>query len=88
MHKEVLMQVYIGIDWSEQKHDVVFMNKAGATLAQFEIPHIPKLQLHPVVITTHPHGSIPPNHWGFPRSSTRFPDVLPLLGFLQGLEVF
>ena len=33
------MQVYIGIDWSEQKHDVVFMNKAGATLAQFEIPH-------------------------------------------------
>jgi len=39
MHKEVLMQVYIGIDWSEQKHDVVFMNTAGATLAQFEIPH-------------------------------------------------
>ena len=33
------MQVYIGIDWSEQKHDVVFMNTAGATLAQFEIPH-------------------------------------------------
>jgi transposase len=39
MHKEVLMQVYIGIDWSEQKHDVVFMNAAGATIAQFEIPH-------------------------------------------------
>ena len=38
-HKEVLMQVYIGIDWSEQKHDVVFLNAAGATLAQFEIPH-------------------------------------------------
>ena len=23
------MQVYIGIDWSEDKHDVVFMNQAG-----------------------------------------------------------
>lgn len=33
------MQVYIGIDWSEQKHDVIFMNTAGAALAQFEIPH-------------------------------------------------
>ena len=36
------MQVYIGIDWSEQKHDVIFMNAAGAALAQFEIPHNPK----------------------------------------------
>ena len=33
------MQVYIGIDWSEQKHDVVFMNTEGAEIAQFEIPH-------------------------------------------------
>ncbi len=36
------MQVYIGIDWSEQKHDVIFMNEAGAALAQFEILHSPE----------------------------------------------
>ena len=30
MCKEVLMQVYIGIDWSEKKHDAVFINEAGA----------------------------------------------------------
>lgn len=36
------MQVYIGIDWSEQKHDVIFMNAAGAALAQFEIDHSPE----------------------------------------------
>jgi transposase len=36
------MQVYIGIDWSEQKHDVIMMNAAGAALAQFEIPHSPE----------------------------------------------
>jgi len=33
------MQVYIGIDWSESKHDVVAMNAAGAVLAQLTIPH-------------------------------------------------
>ena len=33
------MQVYIGIDWSEAKHDVIMMNAAGAALARFEIPH-------------------------------------------------
>lgn len=33
------MQVYIGIDWSETKHDVVFMNEAGAELAGLTIPH-------------------------------------------------
>lgn len=33
------MQVYIGIDWSEAKHDVVFMNEAGAELAYLSIPH-------------------------------------------------
>jgi len=32
------MQVYIGIDWSEEKHDVVFMNEAGADLAVLCIP--------------------------------------------------
>jgi transposase len=33
------MQVYIGIDWSESKHDVMFMNEAAASVAQFTIPH-------------------------------------------------
>lgn len=33
------MQVYIGIDWSEAKHDVLFMNSSGAALAQLSIPH-------------------------------------------------
>jgi transposase len=33
------MQVYIGIDWSEKKHDVVLMNEAGADLAVLTIPH-------------------------------------------------
>lgn len=33
------MTVYIGIDWSEAKHDIVFMNEAGAAIAQIQIPH-------------------------------------------------
>lgn len=33
------MTVYIGIDWSEQKHDVVFLNEAGAQIAALCIPH-------------------------------------------------
>jgi len=36
------MQVYIGIDWSENKHDVVFMNEAGADLACLVIAHTPE----------------------------------------------
>lgn len=35
------MEVYIGIDWSESKHDVMFMNEAAAVLALFTIPHSP-----------------------------------------------
>lgn len=35
------MEVYTGIDWSESKHDVAFMNEAGAILAQITIPHTP-----------------------------------------------
>ena len=35
------MQVYIGIDWSENEHDVTFMNEAAAVLVQFSIPHTP-----------------------------------------------
>ncbi len=33
------MSVYIGIDWSEEKHDVVFLNEAGAQIAYLCIPH-------------------------------------------------
>jgi transposase len=37
--KEVRMEVYTGIDWSENKHDVVFMNKAGVAIAKLTIQH-------------------------------------------------
>ena len=33
------MPVYIGIDWSENKHDIVMMNKRRAVLSQFVIEH-------------------------------------------------
>lgn len=33
------MQVYTGIDWSESKHDIVFMNEVGAAIAQLTVPH-------------------------------------------------
>lgn len=33
------MQVYIGIDWSEQKHDVVFQNEAGGEILRRTIAH-------------------------------------------------
>jgi hypothetical protein len=36
------MQVYIGIDWSENKRDVVFVNEAGADLACLVVAHTPK----------------------------------------------
>jgi transposase len=35
------MQVYIGIDWSEKKHDEVFMNEKGVMIAQLVIEHSP-----------------------------------------------
>lgn len=36
------MSIYIGIDWSEQKHDVVFLNEVGSIIAQLTIPHRPE----------------------------------------------
>lgn len=33
------MTVYIGIDWSQAKHDVCMLNEAGAAVAQFVMPH-------------------------------------------------
>src|SRR5512146_2119673 len=36
---EVAMKVYIGIDWSENKHDVCFLNELGEVLLVKQIPH-------------------------------------------------
>jgi transposase len=33
------MTLYIGIDWSEKKHDVVMMNEAGGVVVRLTIPH-------------------------------------------------
>jgi transposase len=33
------MSVYMGIDWSAKKHDIVILNEAGATIARETIPH-------------------------------------------------
>jgi transposase len=33
------MKVYIGIDWSENKHDVVWLNEAGVIIDHFEMAH-------------------------------------------------
>jgi len=35
------MTVYIGIDWSSQKHDIVFLNEEGGIVAYQTIPHTP-----------------------------------------------
>lgn len=36
------MNLYIGIDWSEQKHDIAFMNEAGAVISQLTVAHKPE----------------------------------------------
>ena len=33
------MSVYMGIDWSTKKHDIVLLNEAGAIIARQTIPH-------------------------------------------------
>lgn len=38
-HEEDEMEVYIGIDWSANKHDIAFVNQAGAVLDFFTINH-------------------------------------------------
>ncbi len=35
------MTVYIGIDWSSKKHDIVYLNEAGGMIAYQTIPHTP-----------------------------------------------
>lgn len=35
------MTVYIGIDWSENEHEVVWLNEAGAIIAHFTMKHKP-----------------------------------------------
>ncbi len=37
--QEVAMKVYIGIDWSEKKHDVCWMRESGEVLQTLQIPH-------------------------------------------------
>ena len=33
------MRVYMGIDCSQNKHDIVFLNQASAVIAQLTVPH-------------------------------------------------
>jgi hypothetical protein len=33
------MSVFMGIDWSAKKHDIVVLNEAGAIIARDTIPH-------------------------------------------------
>lgn len=35
------MEVYIGIDWSENEHEVVWLNKPGAIIARYTMAHRP-----------------------------------------------
>ena len=35
-------RVYIGIDWSENKHDAAFVNSAGAHIASLTFKHTPE----------------------------------------------
>ena len=37
--KEIIMKVYIGIDWSENKHDICFLDETGEVLLVKQIPH-------------------------------------------------
>jgi len=37
--KEIQMIIYIGIDWSAQKHDLVFMNEKGGIIERSTIAH-------------------------------------------------
>ena len=34
------MKVYIGIDWSKEKHDAIFMNEAGTAILYIRIAHM------------------------------------------------
>jgi transposase len=36
------MPVYLGIDWSQTKHDAAMLNRAGACLAELTFPHTPE----------------------------------------------
>ena len=36
------MELYIGIDWSEHKHDICILNPAGSVLAHLTIEHRPE----------------------------------------------
>lgn len=34
-----MMSIYIGIDWSEQNHEVTLLNEVGGILGQLAMPH-------------------------------------------------
>ena len=34
------MKVYIGIDWSKEKHDAIFMNEAGQAILYIRFAHM------------------------------------------------
>ena len=36
------MKVYVGIDWSENEHEVVWLNEQGVIIAQFSMAHNPE----------------------------------------------
>jgi transposase len=40
------MKSYIGIDWSEKRHNVCILNESGACLSRFQIPHTQAGFLH------------------------------------------
>ena len=50
--KETTMKVYIGIDWSENKHDVCFLNETGDVLLVKQIPHTPTLHATALAVIT------------------------------------
>jgi len=66
------MSIYIGIDWSQDKHDVAFMNASGAIIARLTIPHQPA-GFHKLETTRSSWLSPRPSAWwGWKQLSTCF----------------
>jgi hypothetical protein len=40
--QEAIMTVYLGIDWSEKKHDATFLNEEGQIVGQLTLAHTPE----------------------------------------------
>jgi len=74
------MQVYTGIDWSENKHDVLFMNEKGAVISYFHSSHsrwLPPVRRHPQK-TRSQHRRMFGRIRDGPQHSHRFPVVAEL----------